>query len=282
MRIAAHRLSTIIREMITKGRKALVLLILIAIAIFILREYHSSQEGPVKHDGANSAKQRYLETYTQWQKAIAEMGELDGRFFDTNFWLPLRTPVEELFRIGANATPFIVEQMRAETNTWTLYKQYVLLKRIGKINLNLIHGSNEVGRETRLRLRDEFVHQWDSGVFQRPDGRLALARRQVDEDNPIENVDITRLFPFFYHGIYALPYLIRTLKEHNSPELFAAFLSTSGDSDYSEFRKRPLDLFPSHFEKLARIKEWWNRESTKFNQLHPLYENIDREVKAIP
>ena len=81
------------------------------------------------------------------------------------------------------------------------------------------------------------------------------------------------------YGVYALPFIARKLKKHNSAELFADYLGSTGQFDlYTEFLEKPQELFPTRQDKLRHLRDWVKTNEQRINKLHPLHENLKAAV----
>jgi hypothetical protein len=217
---------------------------------------------------------------------LIEQERLEPRFWfprddNTNYSIT-GDLVKALLKDGANTTPFIVEKLRNETNMLRLRVDEQWLYYVAKIGLTPRSSSGSIPLP---ELRDQFIREWDSGLYKDPSGRIAAVADQFRGDPSAGRtpgrIDYSTLNPLKYYGVFGIPALIQQLREHNSVQFYAAFQAVThvGPNDYGKLYK---EVLTAHDEKLAVVKQWWAENSSKFNQLHPLYENIGREVKAIP
>jgi len=223
--------------------------------------------------------QRYREAYAAWMTGAMKT--------DPSVWFPhhedypLFRPLAALEDIGPNIVPFLVEELRHEQDRNRIYRLCSLLTYLSGIDLLLgkrlpLRGSLQ---EAYPAYREDFLAAWGSGVVTNPTESLRFARRYVDEDKPIDKCDYQgSLAEVRTSGIYALPFIVETLKQHNSDELFAAFLAVTGQHHlYSRYCTGPREMFTAHADKIAYVKTWFKANKHRIDRLS-IYENLKKQL----
>ncbi|RPJ60235.1 MAG: hypothetical protein EHM23_11090 [Acidobacteria bacterium] len=220
---------------------------------------------------------RYKAGYEAWQKAIATTN------VDSTFWfvtdgppIPVRDAFLELKQFGPNMVPFLVNELRREEDRDRLTRLVLLL--MYGFGLDMIATKPGVLMsyyDLAPESRQLFLREWDAGRFLEPQEFLKDVRRGSNEDAVVTRVDPRNLVGVGKFGPFALPFIAETLKKHNSAELFAAYLWTTGQIEiYSEYLNNPQSLCPTRQEKLRHLKEWTKANGRKIDKLHPLHEKL--------
>jgi len=223
-----------------------------------------------------SSDGRYREAYEAWVKATFQI--------DISFWFsdhkdsPTFRPLMNLMDIGPNITPFLIEELRQERDEKRLYRLCSLIGYLPDI---------DVLRGKRLPLRgslseaypasqEQFLADWDAGLVTNPTESLKAARRNIDEDKPVDKiVDYHPIAEVRTSGIYALPFIVETLREHNSVEVFAAFLAVTAQYRlYSRYCETPRELFASQAEKIGYVKAWFKANEHRIDQLTTVHARL--------
>jgi hypothetical protein len=75
--------------------------------------------------------------------------------------------------------------------------------------------------------------------------------------------------------VFALVFILESLEQHNSAELFAAFLIIIGDSDkYAAYLERPSAFLPARGEKHSFVKLCVGKNESKIDKLEGLHQHI--------
>jgi hypothetical protein len=215
------------------------------------------------------ADTRYHEAYDTWMKKALKL--------DPSWWFsedrdaPLFQPLANLKHIGPNITPFLVEELRQERDRNRVYRLCTLLSHLSGID-PLLGKPLRLGgflQDQYADNREEFLAAWDSGAVTNPTDSLRIARQDIDEDRPVDNFDYRgSLGEVRSCGIYALPFIVGTLKQHNSDELFAAFLAVTAQYNlYTRYCNSPRQLFASHADKIGYLKAWFKANETRIDRL---------------
>jgi hypothetical protein len=185
--------------------------------------------------------------------------------------------VVDLLSIGPNLTPFLAEEMRSEKDHFRLYQLVLLLNRVSGINL--YYGSEEENYVAAMpRFRDRFIEDWDSGKYSNATALLQSTWTYSDDTRRIERVDPKRLAPIRRYGVFALPFIIDSLEQHNSAELFAAFLIITGESElYAHYLEKPSHFLPERGQKLSYAKAWADTNERKIDKL----DGLPQQIKAL-
>lgn len=217
--------------------------------------------------------------YERWRRAIDSNPALGEPFWVSTDSGPaeLRSAVADLLSIGPNLTPFLAEEMRNEKDRFSLYRLVLLLNRVSGINVYSA-GLDENYVKAMPRFRDRFIEDWDSGRYLNATALLQAAWTYGDETRRGEGIDPKRLTEIRRYGVFALPFIIEGLEKHDSPELFAAFLIISGESElYAHYLEKPSDFLPERGQKLSYVKAWAGKNERKIDKL----EGLPQQIKAL-
>lgn len=225
----------------------------------------------------------YAAAYDRWTRAIESNPTLGEPFWLRSDIGPtdLRIAVRDLLSFGPNILPFLVKELRQETDSLRLYRLVLLLNAVAGINLyydsgvpNVHHGSSQ--------LRDHFIKDWDSGKFLNATQMLRGTWQKGQKDETSGRIDPRKLIQVRRYGVFAIPFIVENIETTNSSELFAAFLIISGDSDgYDQYLENPSKHFASRDQKLSSIKSWIGKNEKKMDKLKGLHDQI-RLLAAIP
>lgn len=218
----------------------------------------------------------YKAAYDEWRKQMDANPWLDvPQWFRTNVGPPeLRNATKDLLSIGPNLTPLIVEELRTETDHLRQYKLIILLDRVSGINLYYLSGAENYYDATPA-LKSRFIAQWDSGSYLKASELLKSEWKDPVGGIAPEKVDPKSTIPIRRYGVYALPFIVESLKQRNSSAVFAAYLMITGESDqYTKYIENPSKMFQTQDDKLSHIKAWARRNETKFDKLGALYTRI--------
>jgi hypothetical protein len=221
----------------------------------------------------------YRAAYERWRRAIDSNPALGEPFWVSTDSGPveLRRAVADLLSLGPNLTPFLAEEMRSEKDHFRLYQLVLLLNRVSGINL--YYGSEEENYVAAMpRFRDRFIEDWDSGKYLNATASLQSTWTYSDDTRKIEKVDPKRLAPIRRYGVFALPFIIDSLEQHNSVELFAAFLIINGESElYAHYLEKPSDFLPERGQKLSYVRAWAGKNERKIDKL----DGLPQQIKAL-
>ena len=116
----------------------------------------------------------------------------------------------------------------------------LLLNSVAGINLYYDSGVQSV-YEGSPQLRDRFLEDWDSGKFLNASQLLRSTWQKGRQASASERIDPRKLTQVRRYGVFAIPFIMENIESSNSPELFAAFLIITGDSDlYAQYLESPL------------------------------------------
>jgi len=221
---------------------------------------------------------RHREAYDAWMKATFEI--------DISFWLsghrdsPTFRPLVNLMEIGPNIAPFLVNELRNERDEKRLHRLCTLIGYLPDIDVLRgkrlpLRGSFQ---EAYPASREQFLADWDAGIVTGPTESLRIARRNIDEDKPVDKFDYQgTLGEVRSSGVYALPFIVETLKQHNSEELFAAFLAVTAQYDlYSLYCKAPREFFVSQPEKIGYVQAWFKANEHRINELTQVHAKLKK------
>ena len=217
----------------------------------------------------------YAAAYERWTRAIESNPQLGEPFWLRSDIGPndMRAAVTDLLSHGPNILPFLVKELRQEKDSLRLYRLVLLLNAVAGINVyydsgvqNFYHGSPQ--------LRDRFIKDWDSGKFLNAT-QLLRGTWQGHQAATPERIDPKKLVEVRRYGVFAIPFIVENIESSNSPELFAAFLIISGDSQgYDEYLENPSKHFASRDQKLSSIKSWVGKNEKKMNKLKGLHDQL--------
>jgi hypothetical protein len=225
---------------------------------------------------AQTAYPDYKAAYDEWRRQIDANPYLSlPPLFPQHIGSSdLRNATLNLLSIGPNLTLFIVEELRTETDLHRKTYLMYLLDHVSGINLYYCIDAEYI-QDAAPALIKQFLAKWDSGAFLKASELLKSEwKYPVDEITP-EKVDPCSIIPMRRYGVYALPFIVESLNNRNSSELFAAYLIITGESElYSEYIESPATMFQTRDEKLSHIKVWARENETRFDKLGDLYIKI--------
>jgi hypothetical protein len=218
----------------------------------------------------------YALAYDRWTRAIDSNPGLGEPFWVRSDIGPaeMRVAVSDLLSFGPNLLPFLVDELRRETDSIRVYRLLLLLNAVAGINLyydsdvqNVFNGSSQ--------LRDSFVKDWDSGKFLNATQLLRDAWTKGHRVTASERIDPRNLTQVRRYGVFAIPFINENIESTNSPELFAAFLIITGKSDlYDEYLESPMRHFASREQKRSLIKSWVSENEKKMDKVKGLHDQI--------
>jgi hypothetical protein len=218
----------------------------------------------------------YKAVYDEWRK------QWDGiQVSDCEMWvrpdcgLPeQRQATRNLLSIGPNLTPFIVDELRTETDHKRRYILMILLDRVSGVNLYYGSGVENFWDATPELIK-RFIVKWDSDIYLKASELLKNEWKDPVDGAAPEKVDPKSIVPIIRYGVYALPFIFESLNQRNSSVLFAAYLRITGESDqYREYIESPATMFQTRNEKLSHMKAWARENETKFDKLGALHPQI--------
>ena len=225
----------------------------------------------------------YAAAYDRWTRAIESNPGLGQPFWLRSDIGPsdMRAAVKDLVSFGPNILPFLVKELKEETDSLRLYRLVLLLNAVAGINLYYDSGGLSV-YDGSPQLRDHFIEDWDSGKFLNSTQLLRDAWKKGHQVTTSERIDPRKLTEVRRYGVFAIPFIVENIESTNSPELFAAFLIITGDSDsYAEYLENPSKHFASRDQKLSSIKSWVSKNEKKIDKLKGLHDQI-RMLAANP
>jgi hypothetical protein len=231
------------------------------------------------HQTSGQSSPDYRPAFERWRRALDANPALGDPFWVRPEGGPaeMRSAVGDLLSIGPNLTPLLVEEMRNEKDPLRLYQLVILLNAVSGINLYF--GSGEENYFKAMpRFRDKFVQDWDSGKFL--DATSALETNWTPSYDPQarKGVAPAQLTQIRRYGVYALPFIIKELEKRDSPELFAAFLIITGESElFAHYLEKPSDFLPEREQKLSYVKAWAGRNESKIDKLG----SLPQQLKAL-
>jgi len=218
----------------------------------------------------------YAMAYEGWTRAIESNPALGEPFWLRSDIGPtdMRAAVKDLVSFGPNILPFLVKELKQERDSLRLYRLVLLLNAVAGINLYYDSGVQSV-YEGAPQLRDRFVKDWDTGKFLNATQLLRGSWQKSHQLTTLERIHPRKLTQVRRYGVFALPFIIENIKSTNSPELFAAFLIISGDSElYAQYLESPSAHFASRDQKLSLIKSWVGENEEKMDKLKGLHDQI--------
>jgi len=193
----------------------------------------------------------------------------------------MRAAVNDLLSFGPNMLPFVVKELRGETDPMRIYRLLLLLNGVAGINRYYDSGGNVFNGSARLR--DSFIEDWDSGKFQNATQLLRGAWQKSHQVRASERIDPREITQVRRYGVFAIPFINENIESTNSPELFAAFLIITGNSDlYAEYLESPSKHFASREQKRSLIKSWVSKNEKKMDKFKGLHDQIRTLAAAEP
>ena len=226
----------------------------------------------------------YATAYDRWNRAIESNPGLGEPFWLRSDIGPadMRAAVNELVSFGPNMLPFLVKELRNETDSMRVYRLLLLLNAVAGINRYYDSGAQNVFNGS-ARLRDSFIEDWDSGKFQNATQLLRGAWQKSHQVPTSERIDPREITQVRRYGVFAIPFINEKIESTNSPELFAAFLIITGNSDlYAEYLESPSKHFASREEKRSLIKSWVSKNEKKMDKFKGLHDQIRTLAAAEP
>ena len=232
---------------------------------------------------SQDADSAHAAAYERWSLAIESNPGLSEPFWLRSDIGPteMRAAVKDILSFGPNSLPFLVREMKQETDSLRIYRLVLLLNAVAGINLYYDSGVQSV-HDGSPQLRDRFIEDWDSGKFLNATQLLRGAWKKGHQVTTSERIDPRKLTEVRRYGVFAIPFIVENIESTNSPELFAAFLIISGDSDgYDQYLESPSKHFASRDQKLSSIKSWVGKNQKKMDKLKGLNDQI-RMLAANP
>lgn len=214
--------------------------------------------------------------YEKWLRAIESNPELGEPFWLRSDIGPtdMRNATRDLVSLGPNILPFLVKELKKETDSLRVYRLVLLLNAVAGINLYYDSGVQSV-YEASPRLRDRFIQDWDSGKFLNSTQLLRNTWQKGHQVTTSERIDPRKLSQVRRYGVFAIPFIVENIESTNSPELFAAFLIITGNSDlYAQYLENPSKHFASRDQKRSSIKSWVSKNEKKMDKLRSLHDQI--------
>jgi hypothetical protein len=212
--------------------------------------------------------------FLRWRAAVEAHGELDVTFWyrDTVGPADLRNAVSTLLSHGPNLVPFLVDQIRRETDQRRLYQLVFLLRPVAGINLHFGSGLDEWSDVPVMKAR--FLADWDAGRY--ADAATFLRTTWKEPRLAADgSIDAKTLAPLLRYGVFAVPFIEAQLEKGDSPALFAAFLNVTRQYDvYRDFSVRPTKSFSTRGLKVAAVRRWARENGPKVDRLKGLREQI--------
>lgn len=218
----------------------------------------------------------YPKAYERWIRAIESNPGLGEPFWLRSDIGPndMRAAVKDLVSLGPNMLPFLVKELKQETDSLRLYRLVLLLNAVAGINLYYDSGVQSVF-DGSPEFRDRFIEDWDSGKFLNAAQLLRGTWQKAHQVTTSERIDPRRLTQVRRYGVFAVPFIIANIQSTNSPELFAAFLIITGNSElYAQYLESPAKRFASRDQKLSLIKSWVSENEKKMDRLKGLHDQI--------
>jgi hypothetical protein len=225
---------------------------------------------------AQTAYPDYKAVYDEWRRQVDANPQLSLPPLHPKYMPPsdLRNATLNLLSIGPNLTPFIVEELRTETDLHRQIYLMYLLDRVSGIDLYHCIDAKYI-EDAAAALIKQFIAKWDSGNFLKASELLKSEWKDPVDGTAPEKIDPCSIIPIRRYGAYALPFIFESLNQRNSSKLFAAYLIITGESDqYAQYIKSPSTMFQIRGEKLSHIKAWARENETKFEELGDLYTRI--------
>jgi hypothetical protein len=218
----------------------------------------------------------FATAYERWNRAIESNPGLGEPFWLRSDIGPteMRAAVKDLVSLGPNMVPFLVNELRRETDSMRVYRLLLLLNAVAGINRYYDSGAQNVFNGS-LQLRDSFIQDWDSGKFLNATQLLRGAWQKGHQGPTPERIDPRELTQVRRYGVFAIPFINENIESTNSPELFAAFLIITGNSDlYAEYLESPSKHFASREQKRSLIKSWVSKNEKKMDKFKGLHDQI--------
>lgn len=232
---------------------------------------------------SQDADSAYAAAYERWSRAIESNPGLAEPFWLRSDIGPtqMREAVKDVLSFGPNMMPFLVEELRQEADPLRIYRLMLLLNSVAGINLYYDSGVQSVF-EGSPQLRDRFIDDWDSGKFLNASQLLRGTWQKGQQASASERIDPRKLTQVRRYGVFAIPFIIENIESTNSPELFAAFLIITGNSDlYAQYLESPSKHFATRDQKLSSIKAWVRKNEKKMDKFKVLHDQI-RMLAANP
>lgn len=219
--------------------------------------------------------------YRRWCKAIdsnpivAPVSWYDET--DRHSPADLRDAVAGLVSHGPSLLPFLVQELRQETDLMRLRRLFGLLKRVAGIDLPAVGlrlWQLPSSNESLYVLKTRFLNDWDMGQY----AHATTLLRTTWTEGPLKqdgSVDPNSTLPLLRFGVFAIPFIAERIERENSPVLFASFLNVTYQMDlYVTFYEHPRTSFSTAQEKLTFVKKWARQNEHRFAGLKALQEQI--------
>jgi hypothetical protein len=221
-------------------------------------------------------EQAHRVAYQRWSDTIDAHPTLGVPFWvqTENGPADLREAVAALVSYGPNLVPFLVQELRAETDQARMYRLILLLNRVSGINLYYNSGEENVYAAVAT-LKARFLRDWDAGNYTNATALLRKSWKEPDPEDKTPRIDPKSITLLRRYGVYAVPFIAETLQGRNSPEMFAAFLIIADQPAlYTAYIEDPSASFSTGAQKMAQVKDWARKNERKMDRLKGLHERI--------
>lgn len=249
---------------------------LMLISIFAV--YGDIRQAPAYY--AQKDSRAFRNAYEDWQRVLdGSPISSDPFFFNKDAGTKeQQDAIKAVLAFGPEAVPDLVLNIRSEGNRMHLYRAIMLLEELAGINVYISYNKNI--HDEIFVLRDKFLREWDSGDYLEADRVLAkTGGRYLKKDLETEQIDPRSLVNIRYFGIYAMPFIIRGIRDYDSPECYAAFLIiTKQREKYAEYISHAKQNQITSSQKMDDVKKWYADNHERLERMNNLGLRTGREI----
>ncbi len=209
------------------------------------------------------------EIYLKWHLALDNHPELGEPFYFKTEGVPsdLAEAVRRIHKVGLGMVYFLCEKIAngPSASTMSLYRDVLLLDRIGGVNLWVSEFPTENVGEDITRIVATFQREWRQGVYEAPEERIRQLCRELQFKDGNQEISARDLVPIRRYGIFGLGEIVRQIKDKNSNHAFAAFLIITRQQEYADFIRYPQSRYLNSEDKIKKVQNWYNDNIEKVN-----------------
>lgn len=219
------------------------------------------------------------EYYYKWHQAINDYRLTEPFYFDAQHTPPEYAEIlTSILQNSMDMVDLLCNRI-ANGKSRKLYRDVLLLDKIGGINLWASEeNANDNGLKAINKLVPIFQEEWNAGVYLAPDEKI----KQLCENLMLEKdhmaISPRSLLSIRRYGIFAIPELVRQIKENNSKYAFAAFMGITHQKEYSEFIRKSNAQFIEKESKLDAIRKWREKAAQKGDISKGIMKRIEMSV----
>ena len=224
------------------------------------------------------------------------MDEMDALYKEWHFELLANPDLQEIRIVSSNGisvkfdnivnkikanrfkmATFLCEKVAKENDI--SYEDGYLLSETAGMYWFIIETKARFDQDPHQNLKDiakSFSEEWKKSKYADTSKEINTLCDSLNADNE-DTIRPDDLFAMRRLGIFALPELIKQIKNSNSRHAFATFLIVCGDRErYAKYLENCRELFITKAQKMAVIKEWID----SFRKIDIAEMDLDRKITA--